>query len=55
MITKHLPPRLRAARETAGAPRPALRRPRVRRLAVIRTDKSGFRVGTPRDLAGGFR
>jgi hypothetical protein len=54
MITKHLPPRLRGIRDGTGARRPEKRRPRVRRLAVIRTGKSGFSVGTPHDLAGGF-
>jgi hypothetical protein len=54
MITNHRPLHPRGTRDTAGLRRPAPRRPRVRRLAVITTDKSGFNVGISHDLAGGF-
>ena len=55
MTAKHLPIPTGGAGRSAGPQRPARRRPRVRRLAFIRTDDSGFRLRTARDLASGFR
>jgi hypothetical protein len=51
MISKHLRNPAPRARDAFSAKRAPARRPRVRRLAVIRTDESGFSLGTPRDVA----
>jgi hypothetical protein len=54
MITKHLPLPPRGAPDAAAAHGSSPRRPGIRRLAVITTDKSGFSVNTSHDLVGGF-
>jgi hypothetical protein len=55
MIANPLKLRTRRTSETADELPRGRRRPRVRRLAVIRTDRSGFRLaGVPRDLPAGL-